>query len=119
METYKSCNMVLEVPGSNLIKSFVKDKQTGFTPSHEYMIATIIRIRNQNLFHLIIPPTSTTTYMSSFCPRTIREWNSLPLSLIVLNSFVTFSELITNHLKRILYLLVLGLNQLCCLPPFQ
>ena len=54
--------------------------------------------RNHHPFHLVLPSTSTTTYMSSIFPRTIRKWNSLPISLIELNSLATFSNMITDNL---------------------
>ena len=40
--------------------------------------------RQQHPFHLIVLPTS---YMTSFFPRTIQEWNSLPPELSNLDSF--------------------------------
>ena len=40
----------------------------------------------------------TTTYMTSYFLRTIREWNSLPPHLIELNTLATFLNLIEQHL---------------------
>ena len=64
----------------------------------DYIDFTSRSTRNHHPFHLVLPSTSTTTYMSSFFPRTIREWNSLPISLIELNSLATFSNMITDNL---------------------
>ena len=46
--------------------------------------------RQHHPFHLIIPPTNTTSYMTSYFPRTIREWNLLPLPLIEVKSLAVF-----------------------------
>ena len=54
--------------------------------------------RQHHLLHLIIPPTNTTSYMTSYFPRTIREWNLLPPPLIEVNSLAAFLNQLTNHL---------------------
>ena len=54
--------------------------------------------RQHHPFHLIIPATNTTSYMTSYFPRTIREWNLLPPPLIEVNSLAVFSNQLTNHL---------------------
>ena len=46
--------------------------------------------RRHHPFHLITPPTYTTSYMTSYFPRTIREWNLLPPPLIEVNSLAMF-----------------------------
>ena len=53
---------------------------------------------NKHPFHLIIPLTSTTSYMTSYFPRTIRKWNLLPPPLIEVNSLAVFSNQLTEHL---------------------
>ena len=64
----------------------------------EYIHFTTRHTRHHHPFHLIVSPTNTTTYMTSYFPRTIREWNSLPPQLIELNTLATFSILIEQHL---------------------
>ena len=64
----------------------------------EYIHFTTRHTRHHHPFHLIVPPTNTTTYMTSYFPRTIWEWNSLPSQLIELNTLATFSNLIEQHL---------------------
>ena len=59
---------------------------------------TTRRTRHHHPFHLIVPPTNATTYMISYFPRPIREWNSLLPQLIELNTLATFSNLIVQHL---------------------
>ena len=49
-------------------------------------------------FHLIVPPTNTTSYNASYFPRTTQEWNLLPPPLIEVNSLAAFSNQITEHL---------------------
>ena len=48
--------------------------------------------RQHHPFHLIIPPTNTTSYMTSYFPRTIWEWNSLPPPLIEVNSLAASEQ---------------------------
>ena len=54
--------------------------------------------RQHHPFHLIIPPTNTTSYMTSYFPRTIWEWNLLPPPLMEVNSLAVFSNQLTEHL---------------------
>ena len=54
--------------------------------------------RYHHPFHLIVPSTNTTTYMTSYFPTTIREWNLLPPQLIELVTLATFSDLIIEYL---------------------
>ena len=54
--------------------------------------------RQHHPFHLIILPTNTTSFMTSYFPRTIWEWNLLPPPLIEVNSLAVFSNQLTEHL---------------------
>ena len=54
--------------------------------------------RQHHPFHLIIPPTNTTSYMASYFPRNSWEWNLLPPPLIKVNSLAEFSNQLTEHL---------------------
>ena len=67
--------------------------------SPDYYHVTNKHIRQHHLFHLIISPINTTSYMTSYFPRTIREWNLLPLPLIALNSLAVFSKQLTGYSK--------------------
>ena len=52
--------------------------------------------RQHHPFHLIMPSTNTTSYITSYFPTTIWEWNLLPL--IKVNSLAVFSNQLTEHL---------------------
>ena len=52
----------------------------------EYYHFTTRHTRHHHPFHLVVPSTNTTMYMTSYFPRTIHEWNSLPPQLIELNT---------------------------------
>ena len=54
--------------------------------------------RQHHPFHLIIPPTNTISYITSYLPTTIWEWNLLPPPLIKVNSLAVFSNQLTEHL---------------------
>ena len=56
----------------------------------KYYHFTTRHTRHHHPFHLVVSSTNTTTYMTSYFPRTIREWNSLPPQLIELNTLATF-----------------------------
>ena len=47
-----------------------------------YFIPTQYSTRQHHRKHLIIPSNSTAAYQQSFYPRTIREWNNLPIAII-------------------------------------
>ena len=50
----------------------------------QYFMSTQYPTRNDHPFHFILPYTSTTYYKQSFFPRTIKQWNNLPLSIVLL-----------------------------------
>ena len=65
--------------------------------AYPYLIIAEVReitIRFTLSYHQL-PPRRTCLV---FFPRSIREWNSLPISLIELNSLATFSNMITDNL---------------------
>ena len=53
--------------------------------------------RNYHQHHYIIPSARTNLYQHSFYPRTIKEWNLLPISIIETNSLQSFSSHLTNY----------------------
>ena len=64
----------------------------------DYYHFTNNHTKQHHPFHLIISPINTTSYMTSYFPRTIREWNLLPPPLITVNSLAVFSNQLTEHL---------------------
>ena len=48
--------------------------------------------------HMIIPYTATSAYQGSFFPRTIKNWNALPLYLIEINNNDLFHSELTDFL---------------------
>ena len=48
--------------------------------------------------HLIQPQTNTAAYQYSYYPRTINDWNQLPIHLIEINSNKTFQTELNNYL---------------------
>ena len=73
-------------------------------------------------FHLIIPPTNTTSYMTSYFPRSVREWAKFTatIPLIEVKSLATFptkSQNICYYIYCNLFNFVtVGLISNCCLP---
>ena len=64
----------------------------------DYYHFTNKHTRQHHPFHLIISSINTTSYMTSYFPRTTREWNLLPPPLIAVNSLAVFSNQLTEHL---------------------
>ena len=65
----------------------------------QYFMSTQYPTRNDHPFHFILPYTSTTYYKQSFFPRTIKQWNNLPLSIINSTSLSTFSLSLKSKLN--------------------
>ena len=63
-------------------------------PSY-YRIATNRLTHQYHPLHFVIPFTRTNYYINSFYPRTIRDWNNLPISMIELDS-IPFREIFYN-----------------------
>ena len=76
--------------------------------------------RQHHPFHLIIPPTNTTSFMTSYFPRTIQEWNLLSPPLIEVNSLVVFSNQSQNICNcvncNLFKFVIVGSISNCCLP---
>ena len=65
----------------------------------QYFMSTQYPTRNDHPFHFILPYTSTTYYKQSFFPRTIKQWNNLPLNIINSTSLSTFSLSLKSKLN--------------------
>ena len=64
----------------------------------QYFMSTQYPTRNDHTFHFILPYTST-YYKQSFFPRTIKQWNNLPLNIINSTSLSTFSLSLKSKLN--------------------
>ena len=54
-------------------------------PWHSHFISYQLSILQDNIMasmHFIIPSNFTAAYQQSFYPRTIREWNNLPIAIM-------------------------------------
>ena len=59
-----------------------------------YFLSTQRSTRHHHTHHFIQPSTQTSYYQHSYFPRTIKDWNSLPVSVIESETVDTF----TNYL---------------------
>ena len=55
-----------------------------------YFLTTQYPTRQYHPNHFILPPANTTQYQLSYFPRTIKDWNTLPLAIIESPSSTTF-----------------------------
>ena len=62
-----------------LVYKGLKDKAS--VPTYD-LIPLVTRCRNDNSMEYQVPTANTDTYKCSFFPQTIRDWNSLPDSLM-------------------------------------
>ena len=69
---------------SNNLTSHIRLFADGTVPLTlpSYFIPTQYPTRRHHGKHFIIPSNSTAAYQQSFYPRTIREWNNLPIAII-------------------------------------
>ena len=80
----------------NIFYQITHDMTGLFLPDYYHFATT--HTRQHHPFHLMIPSTSTTAYMTSFFLKTIREWNALPMPLIEMDNLTKFSEAIIEYL---------------------
>ena len=55
-----------------------------------YYLPTQYPTRQLHQYHFIIPTISTTAYHQSFFPKTVKEWNNIPISIIENSSSQNF-----------------------------
>ena len=67
-------------------------------PSH--YILTNRQTRYYHDLHYIIPSMRTNAYKYSYFPRTIKEWNSLPITIIESDSLHLFQNCLANLLQQ-------------------
>ena len=53
-----------------------------------YFQTTRYPTRQHHLYHFILPPVNTTLYQQSYFPRTIKDWNTLPPTIIESSSSI-------------------------------
>ena len=80
--------------------SFFHKIMYNLSPVHlpSYFCTTNKPTRYCHPLHIIIPFTSTSAYQASFFPRTIKDWNILPESLIEINNNNLFTLELSNLL---------------------
>ena len=61
-------------------------------------LSTSYPTRNYHQYHYIIPSARTSFYQNSFYPRTIKEWNLLPINIIETSNLQSFSSNLTNYM---------------------
>ena len=61
-------------------------------------LSTSYPTRNHHQYHYIIPSARTSFYQNSFYPRTIKEWNLLPINIIETSNLQSFSSNLTNYM---------------------
>ena len=66
----------------------------------QYFQQTQRPTRNYHPLHLIQPQTLTSAYQQSFYPRTVKEWNSLPTSIIEITDNTLFCTTLHNHIAN-------------------
>ena len=66
----------------------------------QYFQQTQRPTRNHHPLHLIQPQTLTSAYQQSFYPRTVKEWNSLPTSIIEITDNNLFCTTLHNHIAN-------------------
>ena len=67
--------------------------------------------RNNHQYHFIIPSqvpsAQTSTYQTSFYPRTIKKCNQLPTHIIELNNLKIILSQLTNYIVSFIYLIIM------------
>ena len=64
-----------------------------------YYIPTQYHTRQYHQEHYIVPQSNTNSHKYSFYPRTIRDWNNLPVSFIESANIDDFINLLSNHIN--------------------
>ena len=62
-----------------------------------YYLSTQYHTRQYHQDHFIVPQSNTNSHKYSFYPRTIRNWNNLPITLIEATSVNEFMNLLSRH----------------------
>ena len=81
----------------------IRNQEVNISASHTLTSSDRIS-RNTGTNFFQIPQCNTTTRKESFYPKTIRDWNTLPSSVISASSLESFKRLLTNKINSPLYL---------------